>query len=110
MAGAFTGALTGAVVRGHRNIVPGALVFGLIGFVGQYGYDRLDASHTAAIELDSSGSIRKLPLLHRITNSRWSPMKLLSDGEYEAILKERLVRVETDIALIEEDMDKLRRG
>lgn len=35
-------------------------------------------------------------------------MKVLSDEEYEKVLKEKLVRVEAEIALIDEDIDKLK--
>ena len=35
-------------------------------------------------------------------------MKVLSDEEYEKVLKEKLVRVEAEIALIDEDIVKLK--
>lgn len=34
-------------------------------------------------------------------------MKVLSDEEYEKVLREKLVRVEAEIALIDEDIDKI---
>lgn len=40
--------------------------------------------------------------------SRWSPIKQLSDQEYENILEEKLLRVEADIALIDDRVKELR--
>ena len=39
---------------------------------------------------------------------KWSPMKKLSDEEYGNLLKERLLRIEADIALVDEELEKLR--
>ena len=39
---------------------------------------------------------------------KWSPMKKLSDEEYGNMLKERLLRVEADIALLDEELEKVR--
>jgi hypothetical protein len=40
--------------------------------------------------------------------SRWSPIKQLSDQEYVDILEEKLLRVEADIALIDDRVKELR--
>jgi hypothetical protein len=40
--------------------------------------------------------------------SRWSPIKQLSDQDYENILEEKLLRVEADIALIDDRVKELR--
>ena len=39
---------------------------------------------------------------------KWSPMKKLSDEEYGNLLKERLLRIEADIALVDEELEKVR--
>ena len=43
-----------------------------------------------------------------MADSKYSPMQVLSDEEYEKFLKEKLVRVDAEIALLNEDMDKIR--
>ena len=40
-------------------------------------------------------------------NSKWSPMRRLSGSEYENMLRERLLRVNADIALIEQNIEVL---
>ena len=40
--------------------------------------------------------------------SKWSPIKQLSDQEYVDILEEKLIRVEADIALIDDRVKELR--
>jgi hypothetical protein len=40
--------------------------------------------------------------------SKWSPIKPLSDRDYEHILEEKLLRVEADIALIDDRIKELR--
>ena len=41
-------------------------------------------------------------------NSRWSPMKVLSDAEYEDMLREKLLRVSAEIALVDENIAALK--
>jgi hypothetical protein len=40
--------------------------------------------------------------------SKWSPISQLSDEDYEKILEERLLRVEADIALVEDRIKEIR--
>ncbi len=47
-------------------------------------------------------------MLLRMVTSRFSPMKVLSDAEYEAMLKEKLIRVDAELAVLDEDLAKLR--
>ena len=39
---------------------------------------------------------------------KWSPMKVLTDEEYESMLREKLLRVDAEIAIVDEDLGKLR--
>ena len=83
-------------------------MFTLFGYLGQSLYNILDARHTqqtrsAAIERKDTTS-----LWRRVANSKYSPMKVLSDEEYEKILREKLLRVEAEIAVIDDDIEKLK--
>jgi len=40
--------------------------------------------------------------------SKWSPVTWLSDQDYEKILEERILRIEADIALIDDRIKELR--
>ncbi|KAL2145067.1 hypothetical protein VTI28DRAFT_7946 [Corynascus sepedonium] len=87
----------GGVLRGPRNIIPGAVVFTLLGAGGQ-----AIANWRAARVVDEA------PKPDGGFWSRWSPIKQLSDQDYENILEEKLLRVEADIALIDDRIKELR--
>ena len=72
-------------------------------------YNKLDArySEQAAAETHKDKEEQK-GLWNRIAAMKWSPMKKLSDEEYGNLLKERLLRVEADIALVDEELEKVR--
>jgi hypothetical protein len=74
----------------------------LTGYLGQKGYNMLDEKHTTAV----TNPIVKEPLWRRALNSRYSPMKVLSDEQYAAMLKEKLLRMDADIAVIDDDIAK----
>ena len=44
----------------------------------------------------------------RWLNSRWSPVKALSDDEYTTMLQEKLLRIKAEIALVEESITVLK--
>ncbi|KAL8788043.1 MAG: hypothetical protein Q9195_007509 [Heterodermia aff. obscurata] len=51
--------------------------------------------------------LERKSIWQRTAGGKYSPMKVLSDEEYEKVLREKLVRVEAEIALIDEDIDKI---
>ncbi|CAO1599182.1 hypothetical protein XANCAGTX0491_002922 [Xanthoria calcicola] len=124
IAGGITGGTIGGLTRGRANIVPGMIMFSLFGFAGQYVYNALDARHhdhgplpTATTQTkpttsethegaEAQDTKSDEPLWKRVLNSKWSPMKVLSDEQYETILREKLLRVEAEIAIVDEDIEK----
>lgn len=77
-------------------------MFALFGAGGQAMYnwgDSRNSAQTAAPETD----LKKSWL-----DSKWSPMKVLSDKEYEEMLREKLLRVNAEIALVDENIEALR--
>lgn len=88
-------------------------MFTLFGFLGQTVYNRLDARHSqqVAMETDSvnEGRMKKQRgFWNKIADMRWSPLKTLTDEEYGDILREKLLRVDAEIALVSEQVEKLR--
>ncbi|KAI4265173.1 MAG: hypothetical protein L6R38_009606 [Xanthoria sp. 2 TBL-2021] len=127
IAGGITGGTVGGLTRGRANIVPGMIMFSLFGFAGQYVYNALDARHhnshgaiptattqTKPTSKSDHGSIGaqdakpEEPLWKRVLNSKWSPMKVLSDEQYEKMLREKLLRVEAELAIVDEDIEKVK--
>ncbi|KAL8867235.1 MAG: hypothetical protein Q9198_008591 [Flavoplaca austrocitrina] len=113
---------------GRANVIPGIIMFSLFGFAGQYIYNALDARHHNTRGEPSTPTMRikpsskadydtstmqaakpEEPLWKRVLNSKWSPMKVLSDEQYEKILREKLLRVEAELAIVDDDIERVKR-
>ena len=94
-------------IGGRANALPGAIMFSIFGLVGQSIYNFADARHSEMQRADFEAS-GKQSTWKNLLNSRWSPVKELSDKEYEQMLEEKLLRLNAEIALIDEDISKLR--
>jgi len=92
----------GGILRGPRNVLPAAIMFALLAAGGQALYNKAD--HQVSEFAQSAPKNRMDAWL----NSKWSPMRRLSGSEYENMLQERLLRVNADIALIDENIEALR--
>lgn len=82
-------------------MIPGAIMFALFGATGQYLFNVVDARKSALAGRPEAAKNSWL-------DSKWSPMKVLSDKEYESMLREKLLRVNAEIALIDENIETLR--
>jgi hypothetical protein len=74
-------------------------MFAIFGTVGQLVFNSADARPAIASK-PSAGTTWM--------NSKWSPVKALSDGEYENMLREKLLQVDAEIALVDENIETLR--
>jgi len=99
IAGLFAGVGTAGLFRGRRNVIPAAIVWSLIGFTGQLAVNFSEGRERVEVEVKEKRSI---------WDSRWSPLTKLSDEEYEGILREKLVRVEAELAIVDEDLAMIR--
>lgn len=77
-------------------------MFAAIGAGGQALYNRADEQVSESAESTSKNRVESF------LNSKWSPMRPLSSSEYEAMLRERLLRINADIALIDENIEALK--
>ena len=85
-------------------------MFALFGAAGQSIYHLLDASHTAMVTRDVSTSpTESASFLKWITEKKWSPIKPLTDEEYENMLREKLLRVDAELAILDDDIEKVKR-
>lgn len=78
-------------------------MFALFGAAGQAIYNR-SAAQNSTLPQTATDKSEKFSWM----NSKWSPMKVLSDAEYEALLQERLLRVNAEIAVVDENIEALR--
>ncbi|KAJ5050460.1 uncharacterized protein L3040_002343 [Drepanopeziza brunnea f. sp. 'multigermtubi'] len=101
IAGSIAGT-AGGLLRGRKNVIPGAVMFAIFGATGQALYNMADARNSE-LALAPERDLKDSWL-----NSKWSPMKVLSDAEYEKMLQEKLLRINAEIALVDENIEALR--
>ena len=82
---------------GPKNIVPGMIFFSLFGGAGQLAANAINWN-TNPEESATEGFLK----------SKWSPVTFLTDDEYQKILEEKLLRVDVEIALVDDNIKELR--
>jgi hypothetical protein len=90
------------VPGGPRNAIPGAIMFSLFGFVGQTAsnyYDKTDMPASDELQLN---------FWQKFAGLKWMPVQVLKDGEYEDMLRERQLKLEAEIALVDERIEALK--
>ncbi|KAI1818808.1 hypothetical protein GGS20DRAFT_526954 [Poronia punctata] len=93
VAGGVSG-MVGGMIRGPKNILPGVLFFGALG---------AGSSYVSQLS-QSSPAKEKTSWL----DSKWSPMQRLSDKEYMDKLEEKILRLDAEIAIIDENIASLK--
>jgi hypothetical protein len=91
------------------NAVPGAIVWGLVGLGGQYAYNVADARHTKELVEPKESPEPQMSMFNRVMRSKWSPVRRLTTKEYGVMLREKLLALEADIAITNEEIEKLER-
>lgn len=85
-------------------------MFSLFGFTGQYIYN-IFFDKSAASFSGNTSSQQQQPqgnFFQRLADKKWTPFSVLSDVEYEDMLKEKILRLDADIALIDDRIVALR--
>ncbi|KAB5558150.1 hypothetical protein GE09DRAFT_1221281 [Coniochaeta sp. 2T2.1] len=91
LAGGFAGMLAGSI-RGRANIIPGIIFWSVAGAGGQAVGGALFGRNYGA----------------KYLASRWSPVTPLTDRQYEKMLEEKLLKVDAEIAIIDENIQEIR--
>ncbi|KAK1979703.1 hypothetical protein LZ30DRAFT_725373 [Colletotrichum cereale] len=91
-----TAGMVGGLIRGPKNIVPGVIVFSLIGGTGQAFYNSMQDRPEVTEKKKS------------FFESSWSPLKKLSDDEYREMIDEKMLKIDAEIALIDDKLVELR--
>ncbi|KAI4754181.1 hypothetical protein E4T52_13676 [Aureobasidium sp. EXF-3400] len=102
IAGGVAGSGVGLLTRGPRNAIPGAIMFSLFGFIGQTAsnyYDKTDMPVSDEPQLN---------FWQKFAGLKWMPVQVLKDGEYEDMLRERQLKLEAEIALVDERIEALK--
>ncbi|KAI1351703.1 hypothetical protein F5Y01DRAFT_282391 [Xylaria sp. FL0043] len=93
-AGSVSG-MVGGMVRGPKNILPGMLVFGTLG---------AGSSYVSQLAQGIEAKPKKSWL-----DSKWSPMQRLSDKDYMNMVEEKILRLDAEIAIIDENIASLKK-
>lgn len=82
-------------------------MFSLFGAVGQVLYNRADTQKTLESAMPPK---EERGLQDSWLNSKWSPMKVLSDEEYRTMLEDRLLRIEVQLTEVDESIEGVKRA
>ncbi|KAI9678546.1 MAG: hypothetical protein M1817_005603 [Caeruleum heppii] len=74
-------------------------MFSIFGFLGQSIYNTADARHSRRMQ---KVAVDKRPA------SKWSPVKVLTDEQYDRMLQEKSLSIEAEIATLDEAIAELR--
>jgi len=55
-------------------------------------------------------NVSSKPFLQRLADSKWVPLKSLSDDDYRGILNEKLLSIEAEVALLDEKIQELEKA
>lgn len=88
---------------GRRNVIPGTVMGSILGFSGQGIYNFLDNRHTLA----ATSPAPTTSLWQKIVSAKWSPITPLSDEQYIEHLNKKLLRIEVEIAVINDEIAEL---
>lgn len=86
-------------------------MFAVFGLAGQFTYNRLDDAHTQSVLFEAAVAAQAQPLPSfwtRLAANKYIPVKALTNAEYESMLRDRLLAVEAEIALVDEKIERLR--
>ncbi|KAH7140673.1 hypothetical protein EDB81DRAFT_61622 [Dactylonectria macrodidyma] len=97
IAGGAAGAV-GGLIRGPSNILPAIFCWTVFGAGGQMIVNHM-ATRAPKVKDENDSWFR----------SKWSPLKKLTDAEYIDLMEEKILRVDADIALIDDRVSELRK-
>ncbi|KAJ4260632.1 hypothetical protein NW762_007376 [Fusarium torreyae] len=97
IAGTAAGAV-GGLIRGPKNILPAMFVWAVVGTGGQMIANRVSTRHPNVKDENQPSFL-----------SRLNPLKKLSDQEYMDMMSEKMLRMDADIALIDDRIAELRK-
>ncbi|KAI9885778.1 MAG: hypothetical protein M1823_002407 [Watsoniomyces obsoletus] len=103
-AGGCTGGGLALLSRDPRGVVPATVVFALLGAGGQ-GIANLVGR---GVPPEAAANANRASWWQRALRSRWSPVRVLSDDEYLASLQEKRLRLDVEVALLDDEIRALR--
>lgn len=79
-------------------------MFSLLGYCGQTAFNKLDDWQLGKAQSPSK------PITQQMAESKWIPLRHLSDDEYRGILSEKLLSIEAEISLLDDKIEELKKS
>lgn len=83
-------------------------MFSIFGYIGQTVYNSLDDQPNSSIESNTALSQSMPGFLASLLNKKYSPIRIMPDAEYEALLRKKMLHVDAALALVEEQITALK--
>ena len=113
ISGGLAGGSIIAITAGRRSFIPGTLVYALMGFVGQRAIIWADERHARSVEREKDEETAgreevERGWIDRVASMKWTGLTKLTNDEYAGILGEKMLKIEAQIAIIDEQIEELR--
>ncbi|KAL0079895.1 hypothetical protein J3Q64DRAFT_1751672 [Phycomyces blakesleeanus] len=109
MAGVTTGGLLSAAYRGSRGVIPGSIMFGTFCAGTQLLYSAANRwRQDKILEKESGNEVVAKSIWEYIKMPSWSPIRQLSNDEYNEILDNQLKALEEEMRVIEKELKEKR--
>lgn len=79
-------------------------MFSIFGYIGQRIYNNLDDQPNSSIEANTASSLPTQGFLASLADMKYSPVRIMPDAEYEALLRQKMLHVDAALALVEEQI------
>lgn len=79
-------------------------MFSIFGYIGQRIYNSLDDQPNSSIEANTSSSQPIQGFLASLADKKYSPVRIMPDAEYEALLRQKMLHVDAVLARVEEQI------
>ncbi|WPG99704.1 Hypothetical protein R9X50_00252300 [Acrodontium crateriforme] len=97
-AGAVAAGFTALLTRGRSSVLPQAVLWSLLGYAGQFSFNKLTAPRP-------EGHVN---FWRRMADKKWSPFTYMTDEEYTEVLREKQLRLDADISILDDKIAALR--
>ena len=83
-------------------------MFSIFGYIGQTIYDSLDDQPNSSVETNTAPAQPIQGFFASLAEKKYSPVRIMSDAEYEAVLRKKMLHVDAALALVEEQITALK--
>lgn len=83
-------------------------MFSIFGYIGQTVYNSLDDQPNYSTEANAASSQPMPGFLASLFDKKYSPIRIMPDAEYEAVLRKKMLHVDAALALVEEQITALK--